>query len=149
MQAVVALPPDTWDALPAEAQTLMLALQAQSVALRAEVTALHAQRRELQARLGQDSSNSSRPPSSDPPQAVANRARHVPPSGRTRGGQPGHPGHFRALLPVDQVDDVVVVVPERCRHCQQPLPATEAGRPGRPWRHQVVELLPLAVRVTE
>jgi transposase len=53
------------------------------------------------------------------------------------------------LLPIEQVDEVVVVVPERCQHCQQPFPEP-AGRPrGRVWRHQVVELLPLAVRVTE
>jgi len=46
------------------------------------------------------------------------------------------------------VDEVVVVVPERCRHCDHPLTGTAARR-GRVWRHQVVELLPLAVRVTE
>ena len=142
------LPPDTWEVLPAEAQALILALQAQVVALRAELAALQAQRQELHAQLSQDSSNSSRPPSSDPPQAVVKRTRRARPSGRKRGGQPGHPGHFRALLPSDQVDEVVVVVPEHCRQCQQPLPATEARRRGRPWRHQVVEVLPLAVRVT-
>jgi hypothetical protein len=42
----------------------------------------------------------------------------------------------------------VVVVPERCRHCEQPLPETAARRRARVWRHQVVELLPLAVRGT-
>src|SRR5205823_6609116 len=40
-------------------------------------------------------------------------------------------------------------VPERCRHCEQPFPATTARGRARVWRHQVVELLPLAVRVTE
>jgi transposase len=53
------------------------------------------------------------------------------------------------LLPVEQVDEIVVVVPERCGHCQQLLPETAAKRRSRIWRHQVVELLPLAVRVTE
>ena len=47
------------------------------------------------------------------------------------------------------MDDVVVVVPEHCCRCQQPFPNTEVRRHDRPWRHQVVELLPLAVRVTE
>jgi transposase len=47
------------------------------------------------------------------------------------------------------VDELIAVVPERCRHCQQPLPASTGHRRGRVWRHQVVELLPLAVRVTE
>ena len=143
------LPPDIWDALPAAAQARIMALQAQVVALQAEVAALQAQCRELHARLGQDSSNSSRPPSSDPPQAAKKRTRRAPASGRKRGGQPGHPGRFRSLLPLERVDEVVVVVPEYCRRCQQPLPGTEVRLQGRPWRHQVVELLPLAVRVTE
>src|SRR5205814_4868153 len=38
---------------------------------------------------------------------------------------------------------------ERCRHCEQPLPETTARGRGRVWRHQVGELLPLAVRVTD
>ena len=53
------------------------------------------------------------------------------------------------LLPVEQVDEVVVVVPQVCRHCEQQLPETAAHHRGRVWRHQVVELPPLAVRVTE
>jgi transposase len=50
---------------------------------------------------------------------------------------------------VEQVDEVVAVVPEVCRHCGQPFPEATGRRRGRIWRHQVVELLPLAVRVTE
>src|SRR4051794_21784560 len=130
---VLPLPPEVWDATPAAAQTLILTLQARVC--------------ELEARLGQDSANSSRPPSSDPPQAPAKR--RPQPSGRKRGGQPGHRGACRGLLPVEQVDDIVPVVPERCRHCEQPFPETAARRRARVWRHQVVELLPLAVRVTE
>src|SRR5207253_8615902 len=38
---------------------------------------------------------------------------------------------------------------DRCRHCQQPFPESTGRRRGRVWRHQIVELLPLAVRVTE
>jgi transposase len=143
------LPLDTWEALPAEVQTLLLALQAQVVAVQAENVALQARVHDLESRLGQDSSNSSRPPSSDPPQAAAKGKRQSVSSGRKRGGQPGHSGSFRSLLPVEQVDDVVVVVPEQCHRCQQPFPSTKARRPSRPWRHQVMELLPLAVRVTE
>jgi transposase len=134
------LAPNLWDALPAEAQTLILGLQA-------EVGTLQERLRELEARAGQDSSNSSRPPSSDPPHAAHKRP--ASPTGRKRGGQPGHRGHFRSLLPTEQVDAVVVVVPAHCRHCQELFPSTKARRPSRPWRHQVVELLPLAVRVTE
>jgi transposase len=122
-------------------------LRLENAALRAQNAALHERIRELEARLGQNSSNSSQPPSSDPPQAPSKR--RAPPSGRKRGGQPGHRGSFRGLLPVEQVDEVVRVVPAVCRHCGQPFPDTPARRRARVWRHQVVELLPLAVRVTE
>ena len=43
----------------------------------------------------------------------------------------------------------MAVVPERCRHCGQPFPEPTGPRRGGIWRHQVVELLPLAVQVTE
>jgi transposase len=127
------LPPAIWAATPAPAQALILG-QRERI-------------RELEARLGQHSANSSWPPSADPPHAPVRPK--APPSGRKRGGQPGHRGAFRRLLPVEQMDDVVAVVPERCRHCGQPFPETAAQRRDRAWRHQVVELLPLAVRVTE
>jgi hypothetical protein len=42
-----------------------------------------------------------------------------------------------------------VVVPAGCKHCGQRLPEPAGGWRGRAWWHQVVELLPLAVRVTE
>src|SRR5437762_12641443 len=122
------LPPGIWAATPTAAQALILALQARV--------------RELEARLGQNSASSSRSPSSDPPQTPARPK--APPSGRKRGGQPGRRGACRALLSVEQVDEIVTVVPEQCRHCEQPFPATVASRRGRIWRHQGVELLPLA-----
>src|SRR5881398_2368985 len=93
------------------------ALRAENAALQAENAVLHERVQELEARLGQTSANSSRPPSSDPPQAPPRPK--APPSGQKRGGLPGHRGVHRALLPVEQVDEVVAVAPERCRHCQQ------------------------------
>jgi hypothetical protein len=50
---------------------------------------------------------------------------------------------------VEQVGAVVRVVPEACRHCAQPFPEPAGRRRARVCRHQVVELLPLAVQVTE
>jgi transposase len=158
IEIMVPQAPDLWTTLPAPDLAALLeqvaplrrenaTLRAENAALRAENVALQERVRELDARLGQDSSNSSRPPSSDPPQAPPRPK--APPSGRKRGGQPGHRGAYRALLPFEQVDEIVPVVPERCRHCEQPFPGTAAPRRSRVWRHQVVELLPLAVRVTE
>jgi transposase len=125
----------------------MVLLRREIAALRAENAVLQTRLRELEARLGQDSSDSSRPPSSDPP-PVPPEGRATP-SSRRRGGQLGQRGAYRALLPVEQVDEVVAVVPELCQHCAQPFPQTTTSRRGRAWRHQVLELLPLAVRVTE
>src|ERR671927_1395044 len=102
------LPPEIWAATPCAAQALILA-QRERI-------------RDLETRLGQHSANSSRPPSADPPQAPARPK--APLSGRKRGGQPGHRGTFRALLPVEEVDEIVAVVPDRCRHCGQAIPET-------------------------
>jgi hypothetical protein len=71
-------------------------------ALRAEVQALQQQVRDLQERLNQNSTNSSRPPSTDPP-AVKRRPPR-PPSGRPSGGQPGHARQQRPLLPPDHTE---------------------------------------------
>jgi transposase len=151
IEAPLPLAPALWATLPAPEfaalREQLAMLQLENVALRAENAVLQARVRELEARLGQNSSNSSRPPSSDPPQVPAKRG--AVPSGRKRGGQPGHRGMYRALLPIEQVGEIVAVVPERCRHCGQPFPVP-ADRPrGRVWRHQVIELRPLAVWVTE
>jgi transposase len=109
-----------------------------------ELVRLREENAALRVRLSQTSRNSSRPPSSDPP--AAPKALPAPPTGRRRGGQPGHPPHQRTLVPPEQVDQVVPHWPVRCRRCQAPL-APEAG--GEPVRHQVTELPPVRAVVTE
>src|SRR2546426_8231400 len=96
----------------------------------------------LHAQPQQTSQISSRPPSSAPPQ---HQRRRRPRSKRRRGGQPGHPGHTRTLLPVDAVDEVVVLKPEECMQCHAPL----SGDDPKPWRHQVIEMPPIKPVVTE
>ena len=151
IETTLPLAPELRATVPAPDQAPLLeqlaTLRIENVALRAQNAALQERIRDLEARLGQNSANSSRPPSSDPPHVAVKR--RALPSGRKRGGQPGHRGAFRRLLPVEQVDEVVAVVPAVCRHCGQPLTNTEALHQPPPWRHQVVELLPLAVQVTE
>ena len=61
---------DVWQATPVAAQAVIVALAPLAAVvpqLVHQVKVLQAQVRELEARLGQNSSNSSRPPSSDPP----------------------------------------------------------------------------------
>jgi len=46
---------------------------------------------------------------------------------------------------VDEVDEVVVIKPAQCTHCQAPL----SGDDPTPWRHQVNEIPPIKPVVTE
>ena len=97
----------------------------------------------------QNSTTSSKPPSSD---GLAGRPRERgrrTKSRRKPGGQPGHPGHCRSLVPPARVDAVVDVFPDTCRHCAQALPARGRRVTGTPRRHQVTELPPMAAHVTE
>lgn len=142
METPVALTPDIWERTPPEAQAYIRTLESHLSVLEARVYALQEQNRTLQERLNQTSRNSSRPPSSDPPQSPRPRR---PRSGRRRGGQPGHAGHTRTLLPVEEVDEVVILKPDRCRGCQAPL----WGEDVQPFRHQVIEIPPIQPVVTE
>ena len=135
METPAALPRDIWERTPPEAQAYIGALETR-------VTALVAMVQALQEQLRQTSRNSSRPPSSDPP--LPQRP-HRPRGQRRRGGQPGHPGSTRTLIPVEEVDEVVVIKPAQCTHCQAPL----SGDDPQPWRHQVIELPPSKPVVTE
>jgi transposase len=84
--------------------------------LEGEVAELRAEVAELKQRLGQNSRNSSRPPSSDglskPPVKKSLRR----PSGRAPGGQPGHPGgHLEMVAAPDEIVDHVPLVCVGCR----------------------------------
>ena len=97
-------------------------LREQAATLQATVAKLQAQMADLQARASQNSGNSSRPPSSDPPGA---RPHLKPkPSGRMRGGQKGHPGHTRIQLCAGRVTARVEHRPAQCPACTLPLDAT-------------------------
>jgi transposase len=71
----------------------------------------------LEQRLNQNSTNSSRPPSSDPPTVKAKRRPPLPPSGRNRGGQPGHKRRTRTLVPPEQLRETFEVKPAHCKGC--------------------------------
>jgi transposase len=111
-----------------------------------QVQGLRRQVKALKARLALNSTNSSRPPSSDglrkpAPKSLRQR------TGRRPGGQPGHPG--RTLEPVPQADHVRT-------HALGPCPCGACG--GRSLRRepvlgyekrQVFELPPKLLEVTE
>ena len=103
--------------------------------------------RDLQARLGQNASNSSLPPSANPPAAPKPVVKK--PTGKSTGAQPGHPGRARLRLPPARVAHTIPLVPSHCERCHAPLPAQpQPGDPEPSW-HQVAELPRLAAVVTE
>lgn len=88
--------------------------------------------------LTRNSSNSSRPPSSDLP--GAKKAKRVRPGNRKQGGQPGHKGKKRELLPPEEMDRIHDIFPERCEYCRLHFPPTLQIPSQQPVRHQVFEL---------
>jgi transposase len=131
------LPTRNMGTYPPEAQVYIRALESRVAALEATV-------QQLREQVQQTSRTLSRPPSSDPPQALGQRPRREP-TGSRPGGQPGHEGQARALVPVEEVDVVVPVKPARCHHCQHLL----QGEDPQPQRHQVTEIPPMKPVVTE
>lgn len=101
----------------------------------------------LEERLGQNSRNSSRPPSSDPPGTKARPPK--PPTGRRPGGQPEHEGKNRGLLPIEKVDRLNHHYPETCEKCGQSLPQRPGPDDPPALRHQTWELQDKPVQVTE
>lgn len=136
---------DPRDARIAELEALVAKQQAIIEALTARAAKLEARIAELEEKLRATSANSNRPPSSDSPSARKQRRATTPKrsSGRGRGGQPGHEGNRRVLLPPDKVVDHF---PERCDDCRRRLPRR---RDPAPWRHQVTEVPPVRPLTTE
>jgi transposase len=118
--------------------------------LEAQVRALLVEVRELRARLNQSSRNSNKPPSSDSPAQRQQRKKKKGKRGgkkRSAGGQPGHVGARRTLLPTEEVDEVQLLIPSRCQCCGVQVEHRPGEAPAR--RHQVWELPPIKPHVTE
>jgi transposase len=113
----------------------------------ARIAELERRLAEVEARLKINSSNSSLPPSANPPGAAKPVVKKK--SKRQRGGQPGHPPWLKQLLPPEQVTARQTVVPSECRHCHAALPRHASAEDPEPKRFQVVDLPPIAVTVTE
>jgi transposase len=118
------------------------AVYALIVNMQATLEALTARVKQLEDRLGKDSHNSSKPPSSD---GLAKKPKSLrSKSGRRSGGQQGHPG--RTLEFAEQPDRIVPHAPTQCQQCGHSLaeaPITDIHR------RQVLDLPPLKLEVTE
>lgn len=112
--------------------------------LEAQVAELTEAVRALRELLGRNSGNSNKPPSSDPPGTRTKEQKKK--VGGRRGGQKGHRGSHRMLVPAEQVEEIVDLYPPECESCWEPLPKTPDSSARR---YQYTELKPLAVHVTE
>jgi transposase len=83
------------------------------------IARLEAAVRDLQARLQLKSTNSSKPPSSDP--IGLKRKPPSPPSRRRGGGQPGHRKASCALVPREKLRSSQDCTSSACRRCGQAL----------------------------
>lgn len=98
-----------------------------------------------------NSTNSSKPPSSDGLAGEQRPRGRRHKSKRKPGAQPGHPGHHRGLIATADVSAVEVVLPKQCRHCGSNLPQKpgQVTAQGDPRRHQVTEVPPVKAHITE
>ena len=115
--------------------------------LQQQVADLQTRVRELEARLGLNATNSSLPPSANPPGAP--KPVQKKPTGRARGAQPNHPPQNRTRLPRARVQHVIPLVPTTCAACHEALPAQASPLDPPPTWHQVAELPPVLAVVTE
>jgi transposase len=125
---------------------VLLRMDAQMQALTDRVVRQEERIARLEREAKRSSRNSSQPPSADSPGAASRRGRD--PSGRKQGGQPGHEGKGRPLLPAWAVDEVVDHWPRECG-CGHVFGDGELVADDEPARHQVEELPPIHVVVTE
>jgi transposase len=101
------------------------------IELKKENAHLKEENARLKEQLNTNSKNSSLAPSRD----IKKKKQNKPSSGRQRGGQPGHKGHQRTLLPIDEVDSVIVCPPQSHCVCGKELEVSKQHE-----RHQVFEL---------
>jgi len=136
MPAPIGISEEDWEQTPQSVRMYVRAMyeQVQELVRRVE---------ELEEQVRRNSRNSSQPPSSDGP--GQNMSVGQKPKGGKQGGQKGHPGHRRGLLPIEEVDEVIKYRPEICGGCGAEL----AGEDPDPYRYQVTELPPVKPHVTE
>jgi transposase len=125
-----------WEGTPIAVQQLVLALLAENQELKARLSVIEEQ-------IKQNSQNSSKPPSKD---GLGTKPKAKKVKGeRNRGGQLGHPGHERNLHELTAESEIHEHIPSSCRVCGVEL----EGADPQPYRHQVVEVPPIAAKITE
>ena len=132
-----------------EAQQIIDALWCQFVEMQASHQALILTVAKQEEKLNTNSTNSSKPPSSDNPFKKKTRKKKYHGVGKNKaskqGAQPGHKGKGRKLLPPEKVDDTVVCLPKPTCECGGHIKAD----PKKIKRHQQYELPKIKPIVTE
>lgn len=141
---------EDWEKTPATVQAVIpllweenQALKVQMVQLQNQVEKLQAEVAKLRERVSKNSQNSSKPPSSDPPQTP--RYPKSEPSGEKKGGRKGHHGHGRKLKGPEEVSRIVKSLPTVCKDCGTLL----MGEDPEPERHQVSEVPKIVPEIVE
>jgi transposase len=125
------IPEPVWNTDSPEVQAAILVL---AEFYEQRLAKLEARVNDLENRLKLNSTNSSKPPSSDP--IGMKRKPPASPSGRKRGGQPGHRKTHRTLVPTEKIRETTHCKPTACRRCGHEL----SGDDPKPLIHQVAEL---------
>jgi transposase len=101
--------------------------------------------------LESNSTNSSKPPSTDGPKEREERKKNKKKtkSGKKSGGQPGHEGKKRALKPKEEVDKIIECFASTCINCKRFKKCKKKSRIGEPERFQQTEIPPLKPTTTE
>ena len=131
MSPTLPIPESLWNTVPPDAQAALMTV---FESLRCRIAELDQRVADLEARLKVNSTNSSKPPSSDP--IGLKRKPPAPPTGRKSGGQPGHARAQRPLVPPEKLRSSTDCRPATCRHCAHPL----RGDDTEPLIHQVADL---------
>lgn len=129
------IPNNDWEETPTSVRELVYSLIERIEKLEGKI-------RNLEDEKNKNSKNSSKPPSS--------KGSAISPTGekkskRKKGGQPGHRGAIRKLVPIEDVDEHYDIKPEMCDKCGCGL----SGADPYPYRHQVTEIPPVIARVAE
>lgn len=144
--APVGIPQDVWEASHPLMRELVLEQARRIDDLTVQLEDLANRVAHLEEQKGRSSRNSSKPPSSDGKGFKAKGGEEKSKgTGRKRGGQQGHPGAGRKLLPTEQCQEVIIHHPNHCEACGEAL----AGDDPEPLRHQVVDIPPITPFVIE
>jgi transposase len=150
MPAGLPITSEDWEMTPLSVQALVIMLWEENQILKEQVEQLQSQMTKIQGEIGKlqervnkNSQNSSKPPSSDPPQMRKYPKAEL--TGEKKGGRSGHQGYGRKLKSSDQISRIVKSVPSICKHCGAVL----KGEDPQPERHQVSELPKIVPEIVE